>query len=146
MRVEQDEVEAWMRPLVGKQGEAWPSQRTMHAILRGGELHRWGPGARVLVCRAGPDDDSAHLISTRRLLAGGLSAEELAFVKATLAGWSPKHVWLAWLQREVSMQQQHEGLLDSSGLRKVTRKRIRGWAISINVRIDQLEALIGGAA
>jgi hypothetical protein len=143
MRIADSDIEAWIRPLAGKQGAAWPAQRTLHGILRGGELHRFEHGAHVLACRVSPGAD-AHLISTSRLLEEGLAADERAFVKDLLAAWSPPTVWLAWLQRNTQMQQAHETLIATSGLRTVTRKRIRGWAISVSVTMDQLEALIRG--
>lgn len=144
MRIEQSEIDGWIRPLAGKKGDAWPDQRTLHAILRGGELHRFEPRGHVLVCRVGPGQD-AHLITTTRLLEEGLVADEQAFIKDLLKSWSPPLVWLAWLQRDTRMQSLHEGLLVTSGLGKVTRKRIRGWAISVGVKLGELEALIRGA-
>ena len=87
MRIEQGEIDEWTRPLVGKKGDAWPEQRTLRAILREGELHRFGPTGHVLVCRDAPAGD-AHLITTTRLLEEGLGADELAFIKDLLAKWS----------------------------------------------------------
>jgi hypothetical protein len=145
MRIEQDEIDEWTRPLVGKKGNRWPEQRTLRAILREGELHRFGPQGHVLVCRDGPKGD-AHLITTTRMLEEGLGAEELAFIKDLLAKWSAPTVWLAWLQRDTRMQSLHPGLIDVSGLKKVTRKKIRGWAISIGIKMSEIEALIRGSA
>jgi hypothetical protein len=72
-------------------------------------------------------------------------ADELVFIKELLATWSPSTVWLAWLQRDTRMQSLHTGLIDVSGLKKVTRKKIRGWAISVGIKKSELEALIRGA-
>lgn len=143
MRIEQSEIDGWIRPLAGKKGDAWPDQRTLHAILRGGELHRFEPDGHVLVCRVGPGED-AHLITTTAMLEEGLSADEQAFIKNLLASWSPAIVWLAWMQRDTRMQSLYEGLIAVSGLGQVTRKKIRGWAISAGVKLGELEALIRG--
>ncbi|WAS92648.1 hypothetical protein [Nannocystis punicea] len=143
MQIEQDVIDAWIAAHAGKQGDQWPSQRTLRAILRDGELHRHEEDAHVLVCRSAADAD-AHLITTARKLAEELSEAELKFIKATLAAWKPKTVWLAWLQRDVRMGREHEVLLDSSGLRTVTRKKISGWAISVGVTMADLEALMAG--
>lgn len=145
MRIEQGEIDEWSRPLVGKKGDAWPEQRTLRAILREGEMHRFGPEGHVLVCRDGPAGD-AHIITTTRMLEEGLSAEELAFIKELLAAWSPKTVWLAWLQRDTRMQSLYTGLIDVTGLKKVTRKKINGWAISVGIKMGDIEGLIRGAA
>ncbi|MCY1056015.1 hypothetical protein [Nannocystis sp. SCPEA4] len=143
MRIEQTEVDSWIQPLTGKKGDRWPEQRTFHALLRGGELHRFDADAHVLVGRVGPGED-AHLITTTSLLEEELSADELKFIKDLLASWSPPTVWLAWLQRDTRMQQLHAQLIVQSGLSKVTRKKINGWAISVGVKRDDLEALIRG--
>ena len=143
MRIEQTEIDSWIQPLTGKKGDRWPEQRTFHALLRGGELHRFASDAHALVGRSAADAD-AHLITTTALLEAGLSSEEQKFIKELLASWSPATVWLAWLQRDTRMQQLHPELLRSSGLSKVTRKKIRGWAISVGVKLDDLKALIRG--
>jgi hypothetical protein len=143
MQLEQAEIAAWIGQHAGKQGEAWPAQRTLHAILRGGELHRFEGGAHVLVCRTGPGSD-AHLITTGRRLAEGLSADEQQFVKRTLTAWKPTIVWVAWLQRDVKMGREHAAIMDASGLRKVTSKKLRGWAISVSVTMGALETLMDG--
>lgn len=143
MRIEQTEIDSWIQPLTGKKGDRWPEQRTFHALLRGGELHRFESDAHVLVGRSASDPD-AHLITTTSLLEEELSADEVKFIKELLASWSPPTVWLAWLQRDTRMQGLHPALLVSSGLSKVTRKKIRGWAISVGVKQDDLKALIRG--
>ena len=43
------------------------------------------------------------------------------------------------------MTRSHPAIPDACGLRRVTRKQIRGWAISVAVKLDELAALIRGA-
>lgn len=144
MRIARAEVEAWLRPLTGRRGDARPEQRTLHAILRGGELHRFGNAGHVLVCRVGPGEP-AHLITTSRLLARNIPTAEKAFIADLLTAWSPEIVWIAWLQRDRTMGRDHEALWSASGLCDVTGAPLRGWAISVDVTMSQLEALIRGA-
>jgi hypothetical protein len=143
MRIADSDINAWMQPLVGKQGATWPQQRTFHEILHGGEMHRYQPDAHLIVARAVPRGD-AHLLTTSRLLAGELTTEEHAFLRNTLTRWTPPNVWVAWLQRDTRMTRGHEALIDASGLRSVTARKIRGWAISVNVKMADLEALVRG--
>lgn len=143
MRIADSDIQQWMQPLVGQLGAAWPQQETLHAILHGGELHRYEPDAHVIVARTAPRGD-AHLLTTSRLLAGELSTEEHAFLRLTLTRWNPPNVWIAWLQRDTRMTSGHETLLDTSSLRSVTARKIRGWAITVNVKMADIEALIRG--
>lgn len=142
-RIPDADIQAWMQPLVGKQGAAWPTQTTFHALLHGGEFHRYAPDAHVLLARTIPRAD-AHLLTTSRLLAGELTPEEHAFIRNTLTRWTPPTVWVAWLQRDTTMTRDHEALIDAAGLRSVTARKIRGWAISVNVKLADLEALVRG--
>jgi cell division inhibitor SulA len=142
MQLDRLTIDQWIQQFT-KKPDDWPTQRTLHGLLHGGELHRFETNAHVLLGRAENSTD-AHILSTTNFLKEKLPEEELTFLKDLLSQWGTKTTWLAWLQRDAKMTANHPTVLISSGLKTMTKKRINGWAISVGVKISELEALIRG--
>lgn len=138
MRIEQSQIDLWLKSEGLDSGAKIP-KGTLGEIFLEGELHCYDD-PHLLCSRTNEDPDSFRILTSSNLIEKEVSPEEVEFVKNLIQEWTPKRIGLVYMQDDVRMSRNTETIVEASGLKKISRKKINYWQ-SNGIKRKQLHSL-----